>query len=82
MSYADLDRRITKPNGFRLYKPANASTARRLAQRRYEEAIDRVASADAVSYPERLAEVERARRNYGFVLLREDRLLRPHIYEK
>ena len=82
MSYSDFDRRITRPNGFNLYLPPDASKARRIAQRKYEDAIKALSSSTGELVPMALAEVDRARRNFGAILLREDRQRRPHIYTK
>jgi hypothetical protein len=82
MSYSDFERKIAKPNGFALYLPPDASEARRIAQCKYEDAIIALASSEDEAHLTALAEVERARRNYGAVLLREDKQHRPHIYAK
>ncbi|WP_338811158.1 hypothetical protein V2V90_24065 (plasmid) [Agrobacterium leguminum] len=83
MAFADLDRKFMRPAGFNLYLPADASKARRIAQRKYEDAVNAMAgSMDAESWRVALDAQERARRNYGAVLLREDRQRRPQIYAK
>lgn len=83
MGFADMDRRITRPAGFKLYLSADASEARRIAQRKYEDAVNALAgSMDAESWRVALDAQERVRRNYGAVLLREDRQRRPQIYAK
>lgn len=83
MSFADMERRITRPAGFKLYLPADASKARRIVQCKYEDAVNAMAGAmDAESWRVALDAQERAQRNYGAALLREDRQRRPHIYAK
>ena len=83
MTYADLDRRVTRPAGFKLNLPPDASKARRITQRKYEDAVNAMAGPmDAESWRVALDAQDRARRNYGAVLLREDRQSRPHIYVK
>lgn len=83
MGFADMDRRITRPAGFKLYLPTDASEARRVAQRKYEDAVNAMAGPmDAESWRTALDARDRARRNYGAILLREDKQRRPHIYAK
>lgn len=65
--------------GFNLYLPPDASKARRIAQRKYVMAVEALAG-PGNNRPEAMVEVERAKRNFGYVLLREDKLARPHIY--
>jgi hypothetical protein len=60
MSYSDFERKIAKPNGFALYLPPDASEARRIAQRKYEDAIIALASSEDEAHLSALAEVERA----------------------
>ncbi|ETX13652.1 hypothetical protein OCH239_09305 [Roseivivax halodurans JCM 10272] len=68
---------------FRLHLPKNASQRRVIAQRGYERSIDRLNA--AVTVEERdaaLAEVQRKKRAYGAILLSEDRMARPWMYDK
>lgn len=65
--------------GNNLYLPPNASPARKIAHRIYVAASDKLAK---VGDEDALLAYRKAERQYGFILLAEDRKRRPDIYAK
>lgn len=80
MGFKDLSQ-VENRQSFNLYLPPDASKERRIVHRKYVAAIEALA-AEHGDPAAALAGVERARKNYGAILLREDRQARPHIYAR
>ncbi|AMX93691.1 MULTISPECIES: hypothetical protein [Mesorhizobium] len=64
-------------NEFRLQRRKDEPAALKIATDKYEAAVN---SRDAS--PEGIAALVAAKRNYGAILLREDKKSRPEIYRK
>ena len=82
MTFADLSK-VDRPTGFNLYLPPDAPAERRIAHRKLAEAAGAMEkAADAESRQAALDMQDRAQRNYGAILLREDKRNRPYAYAK
>lgn len=68
---------------FPLHIAPDALPEVKIAAKKYIAAVEGWwAAKGATAYQEALTAMEKARRNFGFMLLRQDRRRRPHIYAK
>lgn len=66
---------------YNLYIAPDASTALRIAHRKYVAAVNAIAKSTGETFEADNAELHRAKRTYGYVLLAEDRKRRPRAYK-